>query len=118
MMRPQLKLAKKKCRLLYVTGQKLKERLFENHLQTFFMGHATVKNLLKNLVSSAEKANLPLKNLLMVSYEGPNVSKATLKLINESVLAVHSKSLTLECIVCIKFIIQSCIALKNLNMLL
>ena len=29
----------------------------------------------------------------MVSCDGPNVNKAALKLINESVLAVHSKSL-------------------------
>ena len=66
-----------------------KWEVVENHLQTFLLGHAAAKDLQQSLVCAAEKANLLLMNLLMVSCDGPNVNKAALKLIDIGMYSLH-----------------------------
>ena len=56
---------KKEMQIAICYWSETKGEVVENHLQTFFMSHATAKYLRQNL-SAAEKANLPLSNLLMM----------------------------------------------------
>jgi hypothetical protein len=72
---------------------KSENKIVQNHLETFFMGHATAEELCQKLLSSLTNANLPLKDLLMISCDGPNVNKKVIRLMNEHVLEVRKKSL-------------------------
>lgn len=63
------------------------------HLQTLFMGHATAKDLARNIITLLSSSNLSTSSLLMLGSYGPNVNKAVFKMINEEVLSVRGKGL-------------------------
>lgn len=59
-----------------------------NHLQTFFIRSATSAVLKSHIFEAIDNSGLQLKNLVMVSSDGPNVNKAVLKLIDKEVKAL------------------------------
>lgn len=64
-----------------------------SHLETLFLGSADAKTLKDSILLAIHRANLPLKKLLMLGSDGPNVNKAVFKLMNEEVKLVRSQSL-------------------------
>lgn len=58
------------------------------HLETLFLGSANAKTLDDFIFLTINKANVPLKKLLMLGSDRPNVNKAVFKLMNEEVKLV------------------------------
>jgi hypothetical protein len=63
------------------------------HLETFFIGHATAQIIADHLLRAIDNANLLKKNLVAVASDGPNVNKKVWKLINEEVKTVRGVGL-------------------------
>lgn len=68
-------------------------RVISQHLQTFFIGQATAKDIQEKLNEALDNANLSRQMLLMLGSDGPNVNKKVARLINDEVIAVRQKSL-------------------------
>lgn len=60
-------------------------RIVENHLESFFIGHATAEILVKCINSSMDNASLLREKTLMLGADGPNVNKKAFALYNELV---------------------------------
>ncbi|XP_062556179.1 uncharacterized protein LOC134221020 [Armigeres subalbatus] len=65
------------------------------HLQTFFIGSAKAEDILEKLLEAMQNASLPLKNLIMLGSDGPNVNKKVERLMNERIMQERGKSLLL-----------------------
>lgn len=58
----------------------------DQNLETFFFGCAKAVVIHKMILSALEKAILPLKNLLMIGYDGPNIKKKVVRLMNKTLI--------------------------------
>jgi len=63
------------------------------HLQTFFIGHATAAVIKKKLYEALDDNQLPREKLVMLSKDGPNVNKTVENQINADLLALRGKRL-------------------------
>lgn len=64
-----------------------------HHLETFFIGHATAQELKSYIMQALRNASLSLSKMIMLSRDGPNVNKATFRLISDEVKAERGTAL-------------------------
>lgn len=69
------------------------KKVATQHLQTFFIQHATAEVLLNKLNESLNNANLPQSKLLMIGSDGPNTNKKVFRLLNEELKLLRGKGL-------------------------
>lgn len=63
------------------------------HLRTYFIGTASGNIIYEKVKESIEKAQLPLKKLIMISSDGPNVNKTVWNLFNEDLIKLRKSGL-------------------------
>jgi len=69
------------------------ERIVNRHLKTYFIGTATAKDIFNKLCEALENCQLPKKQLLMISCDGPNVNKSVKNLMAEERSLLSQKPL-------------------------
>ena len=63
------------------------------HLQTYFIGSTTGQILFDHLNKSLDTNNLPMKRVLTLGCDGPNVNKTVLRLFQENLKSLNFKPL-------------------------
>lgn len=63
------------------------------HLCSFFLGHAKADDIVHSIRKALFDASLPIKNLLMIGSDGPNVNKTVKRILNNQVIEEREKGL-------------------------
>lgn len=69
-----------------------RNEVMSSHLQTFFLGSATVKILFDHICQALKNADLSWTKLLMAGSDGPNVNKTVFNLLNEEAMKLRPNS--------------------------
>lgn len=83
----------KKLQFLIKFWSKSTNEVAVNHLETFFLRKAKSKILKDCITDAVSNGNLSLKNLVMLSSDGPNVNRAVFIKMQEEILSVRTNKL-------------------------